>query len=268
MVGRNEASFLPLVLQSLKAQTLQPREIIFVDDASVDDSAEIAESYGANVIRLTEQHPSYTGRPEFAKIWNHALRHIDCSRYDYMVQCGADIVLPLHYIETLVDRMERAPRLVFASGVIYGEPTYRTHARGAGRLIQTWFWHRFVREYPIAYCWESYPLYKALSLGYQVESFPDLEMHTLRKTKEYKSTYGYAMRELGYLPYYALARCMLAMAKNMKIGVRMLHSYLTSPFKPFDKEIAKYIKNYQTNMVGNLIKKPKTLVKRLSHVSF
>jgi len=267
MCGRDEEKFLPYVLSSLRRQTLPLDEIIFVDDASADDSAEIAEGYGANVIRLTKQHPSYAGLPELAKIWNQALRHVDTSHYEYMIQCGADVLLPPSYIEELVKRMENDPRLVVASGVVHGEPTYRTHARGAGRLIKTWFWHRYIRKYPIAYCWESYPLFKALSLGYRVESFPDLEMHALRKTREYKSAYGYAMRELGYLPYYAFARCILAMAKNTKTGVKMLYAYLTSPFRSFDQQVTDYIRSYQINMIRKLVRNPKTLVRKLSHAS-
>jgi len=198
---------------------------------------------------------------------NQALRRINCSYFQYMIQCGADVVLPLNYIEKLVKRMEQDPSLVIASGVVYGEPTHPSHARGAGRMIKTWFWHRYVKQYPLAYCWESYPLYKALSLGFKARSFPDLEMRALRDTTEYKSTYGYAMRELGYLPYYALARCSMALIKNPKTGVQMLHTYLTSPFKPFDKSIVNYIKTYQINRIKQVISNPSTLVRRISHVS-
>lgn len=262
LVGRDESQFLPLVLQNLKAQTLRPSQIIFVDDASIDNSAEIAEVYGATVIKLKHRHPSYTGRPELAKIWNQALQSINYSLYDYMLQCGADVVLPLNYIEELVKRMEKDLRLVIASGVVHGEYTYRSHARGAGRMYKIWFWNQHIKKYPFVYSWESSPLYKALSLGFKVQSFPDLEMSALRATREYKIFYGYAMRELGYLPPYALGRCLLAIAKNHKIGLKMLYTYLTSPFRPYDKAISNYIKTYQINMIKKVISNPKILLKR------
>ena len=46
----NAAHFLPRCLSSVFAQTLQPSEVIVVDDGSTDDSAEIARKLGARVV--------------------------------------------------------------------------------------------------------------------------------------------------------------------------------------------------------------------------
>ncbi len=48
--ARNEACNLPNLLHPLKIQTLEPFEIIVVDDFSEDETKEIAESYGVTVI--------------------------------------------------------------------------------------------------------------------------------------------------------------------------------------------------------------------------
>lgn len=47
----NGARFLAATMASVRAQTAQPREIIVVDDGSADDSADVAASLGAKVIR-------------------------------------------------------------------------------------------------------------------------------------------------------------------------------------------------------------------------
>ena len=47
---KNEEEHLPILLESIRAQTLQPDEIIVADAHSTDRTREIAESFGARVI--------------------------------------------------------------------------------------------------------------------------------------------------------------------------------------------------------------------------
>lgn len=49
--ARNEALRLPPLLKSLQSQTLQHVEVIVVDDDSTDNTAEVAASYGAKVLK-------------------------------------------------------------------------------------------------------------------------------------------------------------------------------------------------------------------------
>lgn len=48
--ARNESHNLPRLLESLAAQSLQPHEVIVVDDGSTDASAEVARRHGATVL--------------------------------------------------------------------------------------------------------------------------------------------------------------------------------------------------------------------------
>lgn len=60
--ARNEANNLPILLQSLRNQTIQPFEIIVVDDHSVDLTKTIAESFGVTVIESPELPLGWTGK--------------------------------------------------------------------------------------------------------------------------------------------------------------------------------------------------------------
>lgn len=66
--ARNEEMNLPHLLRSLHEQTIQPHEIIVVDDQSVDRTREIAESFGVRVITIAELPPGWTGK-NWA-VWN------------------------------------------------------------------------------------------------------------------------------------------------------------------------------------------------------
>lgn len=49
----NEARHLPRLLEGIKQQTVRDVEIILVDSGSTDDTVAVAESYGANIVRIS-----------------------------------------------------------------------------------------------------------------------------------------------------------------------------------------------------------------------
>ncbi|HEX5789794.1 MAG TPA: glycosyltransferase family 2 protein [Luteolibacter sp.] len=60
--ARNEEHNLPKLLESLKRQSVKPREILVVDDASSDRTAEIAAQLGATVIASQALPPGWRGK--------------------------------------------------------------------------------------------------------------------------------------------------------------------------------------------------------------
>lgn len=88
----NEAHFLPKLLQSLKKQTVLPKEIIVVDAFSVDETTQIAKSFGCKIVK--------GGLP--AKARNNGAKE---ATQDLLLFLDADVVLPSNFLKKTVEEM-------------------------------------------------------------------------------------------------------------------------------------------------------------------
>jgi biofilm PGA synthesis N-glycosyltransferase PgaC len=94
--AHNEEAWLGETLRSIRVQTLQPDEVLVVDDCSTDRTSEIARHHGATVLRTP------TNRLK-AGAQNYGLDHI---RTDIVVTLDADTVLHPDAIRHLVADLE------------------------------------------------------------------------------------------------------------------------------------------------------------------
>lgn len=60
--ARNEEATLPLLLGDLARQTLMPVEVICVDDASTDGTADVAKHFGVRLIEVAEKPDDWLGK--------------------------------------------------------------------------------------------------------------------------------------------------------------------------------------------------------------
>ena len=92
----NEQGWIGETLRSVRAQTRQPDEVIVVDDASSDRTAEVARHYGARVLRSP-------GRRSKAGAQNFGLNEV---RTDAVVMLDADTLLHPEAVEHLLADLE------------------------------------------------------------------------------------------------------------------------------------------------------------------
>lgn len=261
--GWNDSEYLPKVLSSLQNQTV-PHHIIYVDDGSTDNSVEIAKSRGIeDIVVLERKKRVYGGFPILAENVNAGLENALRYNPDFLVVCAGDVILEKQYLKKVLKKFEEDSKLVIASGAISGEYTTESAPRGAGRTFKTSFFLKHVKRFPHAFLWESYPVFKAQSIGYHTRRFSDIYMTALRPTRRYKPIYGYAMKELGYSRLYAYGRCLMGFLHNPETGVQMFRAYRTRGLIPLDKELSSWIKQYQMLHLRTLLCKPFRLVKRL-----
>lgn len=100
--ARNEERNLPRLLESLKLQTLQPDEVIVIDDHSEDRTRSIAESYGGvQVITAPDLPDGWTGKGW--AVWNGYLQ----STGDILIFLDADVRLADNALQSLVPEQQR-----------------------------------------------------------------------------------------------------------------------------------------------------------------
>jgi cellulose synthase/poly-beta-1,6-N-acetylglucosamine synthase-like glycosyltransferase len=93
----NEANFISETLRSVLAQTLQPDEVIVVDDLSNDGTGEVARRFGVTVVRPERNSGSKAGA------LNHGLTFV---KTPYTLAIDADTILEHDAIERLVDAVD------------------------------------------------------------------------------------------------------------------------------------------------------------------
>ena len=224
IIARNEEQNIADVIRSLQQQTMPLTAIIVVNDGSTDKTGELARAMGCSVVDLPYHEESYAGRPELAERVNVGLSLAEKYDPDYVLVMGADNILPSDYAEKIIERMEKDPKIVIASGHIEGEPYSELIPRGSGRIIQvSWLRKEFGGlRIPAYWGWEAYLVFRALKSGYKTKRYRDITSRVKRRTGLGKAEYwGKGMYALGYDWRYALGRIFLTFLKSPPAGFRM-----------------------------------------------
>lgn len=106
---KDDADLLERCLEALARQTVAPHEVVVVDNASSDHSADVARAAGARVV--VEPAP---GIPAAASAG------YDAATGDIIVRCDADTVPPTDWLERIRSSFDADPRL----GALTGTGTF------------------------------------------------------------------------------------------------------------------------------------------------
>jgi glycosyltransferase involved in cell wall biosynthesis len=104
---RDGAKYLSECIESVLRQTVQPYEVIVVDDGSQDESAVIAESFG-DAVRCLRREPAGQSAAR-----NHG---VEASRGDFIAFLDADDLAVPHRLERQMARFAARPELEFCNG--------------------------------------------------------------------------------------------------------------------------------------------------------
>jgi len=141
--AHNEQDSIADTLDSLINQTLQPKEIVIVNDNSTDATAVIVNTYinlysWINLVNNTSSNEHLPG----SKIINAFYKGYDLldDSYDIICKFDADLIFPYNYLEKLSNHFNANPKLGMVSGFCYIKKdddwilenlTRKDHIRGA-----------------------------------------------------------------------------------------------------------------------------------------
>ncbi|MFX1282160.1 MAG: glycosyltransferase family 2 protein [Promethearchaeota archaeon] len=239
--ARNEEKSIARTLDAITTQTHPPEKVIVVDDGSRDNTLQVLQNYTTPSFQLlVQQRPhrkngvSLVGTPALATTFNVGFNIAKNYQFDYIMIVGADIILEKRYIEKMLLEFKKDSTLAIASGQNIQMVTNPTHARGAGRLIDSRFWKFYGEKYPVIYGWEDDCLVQSRRMGFKVKNFPKVRFYSMRKpqgTIDYLN-WGRAVRAMKYPFIVAVLRAIrlwLLQHRGIKASIRFLAGYYSSP---------------------------------------
>ncbi len=256
--ARNEEKYIGKTLEHLSNQTYPIERIIVVNDGSTDRTEDVVKQFPkTHVLTLPDRGYNAVGKAILAETFNKGFEEAKklIPDYDFILVLGADTLLPSDYVESLIGEFEKNPKLVMASGVIEEEMKRigaTPEIRGTGRLIKRDFWESIGVMYPVKVGWESYPVFKAQSMGNEAKGYPNLKMTLQRPTgkKTDYFAYGEAMRALGY--YWLLTLGRAISKKNLKVAFSMIKGYFKGKDR-YEEELRKFVNKTQKRRMRKIL---------------
>ena len=120
---RDEAKYVRNTLDAMLAQTVRPQEWLFVDDGSKDETRAIIESYAREhpwirVVSRENRGFRQLGSGVIAA-FNFGRQSLRSTDYRYIAKLDGDMSFPSKYLEVMLDRLEKEPKLAAVSGKVF-----------------------------------------------------------------------------------------------------------------------------------------------------
>jgi len=263
----NEAAFIQFTLDSLASQTILPKKVVVVNDNSTDKTAEIVTEFASknpwiSLVNKTSEAVHLPGSKVIQAFYK-GFEALD-EHYDVIVKLDADLILPDHYFETILNIFKNDPEVGMAGGFAYIEKndnwilenlTDKDHIRGAFKAYRKACFLQIGNLKP-AMGWDTVDELLSKFYGWKVATDTSLKVKHLKptganydKTARYKQ--GEAFYSLGYGFWItAIASAKLALMKKKPL---LFFDYIRGFWKAKSKnktllvtpEQAKFIRHYR-----------------------
>ena len=279
----NEAAHLEEVIDGVFAQTRPPDLWLIVDDNSDDDTAAIARRASARgtvrvaVVSTPAGYTKHAGDRNAAggpdRAFNFGLQQLEWSTYTHVGKLDGDIVLPPDFVEVILERFAREPRLGIASGAVLekrGQSWHRMqtppeHATAPARVYSTACLEAIGGMPPRMGADMITTIYAKLH-GYTTRTFLDIPVRHLRpmatadgvrQGRKRQGAYQYIVR---YHPLWIIARSILVAMRFRPYGLSglwFLRGYLEAALGPTepvrDPRFRAYIRREQRERIARAL---------------
>ncbi|MDC6385954.1 glycosyltransferase [Flagellimonas taeanensis] len=264
--AHNEAAYLKDCLDSFVGQTHLPNEVIVVDDNSSDDTFAIAQNFAQEfpwikVLQRMSADEHIPGK-KVVDTFNFGLQHT--AEFDLIGKFDADIILPPHYFESMVNLFQANWKLGMCSGLLfvqkgrdwaYENIADKTHIRGPIKLYHKACFNRIGGLRP-GVGWDTVDTLLAKYHGFDTQTVPELKVKHLRPTGHGYSSKNYQAKGIAlYKMRYGIvltkvaALKMALLAKSPRLYFQTIFGFLKAWFQQsafyVSKEEGKFIRSYR-----------------------
>jgi len=269
--AHNEEDSLNIVAQSVLAQTLPPTEWIIVDDASTDQTLELAKktAQGRTWIQVSHRDHEAGSYDASFKAFKFGVDKITAD-WDFLVKLDADTRIEPDHIERLTAKFKSDRLLGIASGVNVEEPGISSHPRGNNRMYRRECWEEI--DFPEdGWGWDTVDEVFARISGWKTNAFTDITCQHLRSKlpdTSYRFHQGRLSRHLGYYWWFTLGRsAKMLLSYGLWASLAFLAGYARGGLGPVDDPIKKAVKADQRIRVAKILGlKPSRILRPANYI--
>jgi glycosyltransferase involved in cell wall biosynthesis len=281
---RDEAGYVRNTLDAMLAQSVRPQEWLFVDDGSEDDTRSIIESYAREhpwirVISRENRGFRQLGSGVIAA-FNFGRENLQSQDYRYIAKLDGDMSFSPKYLEVMLDKLAREPKLAAVSGKVFRPEN--------GRVVEEFMIDEMVAGQFKLYkraafdaiggftqtiLWDGIDIHRCRIKGYRTLSFhhPEAKLihHRLMGSSDsnvYKgrARLGRGIWFMGYHPLYAIASGLFRMHERPYVigGLIIIASYFGAAIRRNPQfEDRQFIKDLRSWQLQKLRRLPKQLLR-------
>ena len=223
--AHNEEAYLSKTLQSLAEQTLLPKKIVVVNDASTDGTQKIIDEFSAKYTFIEGVfHNSEALHEPGSKVINAFYKGFETLSTDFDIICkfDADLIFPKDYLEKIAAVFQKNPSVGMAGGFCYIEKngewilenlTNKDHIRGALKAYRKECFEQ-IEGLRNTMGWDTVDELLAQYHGWKIQTESSLHVKHLKPTgKVYTQASRYKQGEAFYKMRYGFWLTFIASAK-------------------------------------------------------